>query len=56
MIKENISPLMTTRRATKKASLASQLLERARASIKKIPPKPTLEETLIQVQRYGRFK
>jgi predicted small lipoprotein YifL len=37
---------------TSQLSLALELLEKARSSIKKIPPKPMLEETLIQVQRY----
>jgi hypothetical protein len=48
--KENTAP--AGQQVRKSMSLASELLEKARASIKKNPPKPTLEETLIQVQRY----
>jgi hypothetical protein len=51
--KENAAPSTTPgQRSQKMKSLASELLEKARLSIKKIPPKPTLEETLVQVQRY----
>lgn len=50
--KENAAPSTTSQRSQKAKSRASELLEQARLSIKRIPPKPTLEETLVQVQRY----
>ena len=47
--KENIQPPATPNTA---GSMAKALMDKAKSNIKKLPPKPSLEETLVKLSRY----
>ena len=47
--KENVQPPATPNTA---GSMARALMDKAKSNIKKLPPKPSLEETLVKLSRY----
>ena len=48
--KENVQPPTTPKNTA--ASMAKVLMDKAKSNIKKLPPKPSLEETLVKLSRY----
>jgi hypothetical protein len=49
---ENVAPPSTPRDTSSSSSYAKAMIDKAKSNIKKLPPKPTLEETLIKLSTF----